>query len=202
MIFLFRGILSSTSVNKINEIVPMPAYVQKYDVIVIICPSFKISQKTLKKTKIFCFHLCKSSAWCTCIYHVFYKRTWTIPKMTFLSKLIRSLLTLSQNAISLSFILQASSFFMLSARIPDIIYFKVKTFELILVYASSVFAWRNTQYYFVLSRTQEHYSQHSCYQGAFDSHPQVIKFTSCLPMVGGSLRVLRLLPPLKLVAMI
>jgi hypothetical protein len=32
--------------------------------------------------------------------------------------------------------------------------------------------------------------------------PQVIKFTSCLPMVGGSLRILRLLPPLKLVAMI
>jgi len=30
----------------------------------------------------------------------------------------------------------------------------------------------------------------------------VIKFTSYLPMVGGSLRVLRLLPPLKLVAMI
>jgi hypothetical protein len=30
----------------------------------------------------------------------------------------------------------------------------------------------------------------------------VIKFTSCLPMVGGSLRVLRLSPPLKLVAMI
>jgi hypothetical protein len=30
----------------------------------------------------------------------------------------------------------------------------------------------------------------------------VIKFTSCLPMVGGSLRVLRLLPPVKLVAMI
>ena len=29
--------------------------------------------------------------------------------------------------------------------------------------------------------------------------PQVIKFTSCLPMVGGSLRVLRLLPSLKLV---
>jgi hypothetical protein len=32
--------------------------------------------------------------------------------------------------------------------------------------------------------------------------PQVIKFTSCLPMVGGSLRVLRLPPPLKLVTMI
>jgi hypothetical protein len=31
---------------------------------------------------------------------------------------------------------------------------------------------------------------------------QVIKFTNCLPMVGGSLRALRLLPPLKLVAMI
>ena len=32
--------------------------------------------------------------------------------------------------------------------------------------------------------------------------PHVIKFVSYLPMVGGSLRVLRLLPPLKLVAMI
>ena len=31
---------------------------------------------------------------------------------------------------------------------------------------------------------------------------KVIKFTSYLPMVSGSLRVLRLLPPLKLVAMI
>jgi hypothetical protein len=39
-------------------------------------------------------------------------------------------------------------------------------------------------------------------KGALDSQPQVIKFTRCLPMVGGSLRVLRLLPPLKLVAMI
>jgi len=35
-----------------------------------------------------------------------------------------------------------------------------------------------------------------------DSQPQVIKFTTCLPIVGGSHRVLRLLPPLKLVAMI
>ena len=34
------------------------------------------------------------------------------------------------------------------------------------------------------------------------SQPQVIKFTSCLSMVSGSLRVLRLLPPLKLVATI
>jgi hypothetical protein len=34
-------------------------------------------------------------------------------------------------------------------------------------------------------------------KGALDSQPQVITFTSCLPMVGGSLRVLRLLPPLK-----
>jgi hypothetical protein len=38
--------------------------------------------------------------------------------------------------------------------------------------------------------------------GALDSQPQVIKFTSYLPMVGGSLRVLQLLPPLNLVAMI
>jgi hypothetical protein len=39
-------------------------------------------------------------------------------------------------------------------------------------------------------------------KGALDSQPQVIKFTSCLPMVGGSQRVLRLLPSLKLVVMI
>ena len=38
-------------------------------------------------------------------------------------------------------------------------------------------------------------------KGALDSQPQVIKLTSCLSMVGGSPRVLRLLPPLKLVAM-
>ena len=34
-------------------------------------------------------------------------------------------------------------------------------------------------------------------KGALNSQPQVIKFTSCLSMVGGSLRVLRLPPPLK-----
>ena len=39
-------------------------------------------------------------------------------------------------------------------------------------------------------------------KGALDSQPQVIKFTSCLPMVSGSLRVPRLFPPLKWVAMI
>jgi hypothetical protein len=39
-------------------------------------------------------------------------------------------------------------------------------------------------------------------KGALDSQQQVIKFTSCLPMGGGSLRVLQLLPPLRLVAMI
>ena len=39
-------------------------------------------------------------------------------------------------------------------------------------------------------------------KGALDSPPQVMKFTRCLPMVGGSLRVLLLHPPLKLVAMI
>ena len=39
-------------------------------------------------------------------------------------------------------------------------------------------------------------------KGALDSKLQVIMFTSCLPMVSGSLQVLRLLPPLKLVAMI
>jgi hypothetical protein len=39
-------------------------------------------------------------------------------------------------------------------------------------------------------------------KGVLDSQPQVIKLTSYLPMFGGSLHVLRLLPPLKLVAMI
>ena len=39
-------------------------------------------------------------------------------------------------------------------------------------------------------------------KGALDSQPQVIKFTSFLPRVGGSPRVLRLPPLLKLVAMI
>jgi hypothetical protein len=39
-------------------------------------------------------------------------------------------------------------------------------------------------------------------KGALDSQPQVIEFTSRLAMIGGSLRVLRLLPPLKLVATI
>jgi hypothetical protein len=34
-------------------------------------------------------------------------------------------------------------------------------------------------------------------KGALDSQSQVIKFTSCLPMVGGSLQVLRLPSPLK-----
>jgi hypothetical protein len=38
--------------------------------------------------------------------------------------------------------------------------------------------------------------------GALDSQPEVIKLTSYLPMVGGSLQVLHLLPPLKLVVMI
>jgi hypothetical protein len=36
-------------------------------------------------------------------------------------------------------------------------------------------------------------------KGALDSQPQVIKLTSCFPMVGCSLRVLWLLPLLKLV---
>jgi hypothetical protein len=40
------------------------------------------------------------------------------------------------------------------------------------------------------------------YKGSLDSQPQVIKFTSCLAIVGGSLGVLRLLPPRKLVATI
>jgi hypothetical protein len=40
------------------------------------------------------------------------------------------------------------------------------------------------------------------WKGAFDSQLQVIKFTSCLPMVSGSLRVLRFLLLQKLVAIV
>ena len=39
-------------------------------------------------------------------------------------------------------------------------------------------------------------------KGALDSQLQVIKFTSCLPTVSGSLRVLRLPQPLKLMDMV
>ena len=39
-------------------------------------------------------------------------------------------------------------------------------------------------------------------KGALDSQPKVIKFTSCLPMAVGSIRILRLHPPLRLVAII
>ena len=39
-------------------------------------------------------------------------------------------------------------------------------------------------------------------KGALDSQPQELKPTSCLPMVGGFLRVLRLLPSLKLFSML
>jgi hypothetical protein len=58
--------------------------------------------------------------------------------------------------------------------------------------------------YFVFQSFDFEYTWWRLYQkrGALDSQPQVIKFTSCLPMVGGSLRVLRLLLSLKLVAMI
>ena len=33
-----------------------------------------------------------------------------------------------------------------------------------------------------------------------DSQPQLIKFTSCFPVVGGSLQILRIIPQLKHVA--
>jgi hypothetical protein len=62
--------------------------------------------------------------------------------------------------------------------------------------------------YTVLIQAYHQYGMGSCpvlqftKKGALDSQPQVIKFTSCFPMVGGSLWVLRLLPPLKLVTMI
>jgi hypothetical protein len=48
----------------------------------------------------------------------------------------------------------------------------------------------------------KHIMMHALIRTRDEKQPQVIKFTVCLPMVGGSLRVLRLLPPLKLVAMI
>jgi hypothetical protein len=39
-------------------------------------------------------------------------------------------------------------------------------------------------------------------KAALDSQPQMLKLTNCLPMVGGSLRVLQLLAHLRRVAMI
>ena len=39
-------------------------------------------------------------------------------------------------------------------------------------------------------------------KNVLDSQLQVINFTSCLPMVGGSLRILQHPPPLTLIAMI
>jgi hypothetical protein len=51
-------------------------------------------------------------------------------------------------------------------------------------------------------QTLSHNVVHLALVDALDSQSQVIKITSCLPMVGGSLQVLWLIPPLKLVAMI
>jgi hypothetical protein len=39
-------------------------------------------------------------------------------------------------------------------------------------------------------------------KAALDSQPQMLRLTNCLPMVGGSLRVLQLLAHLRRVAMI
>jgi hypothetical protein len=39
-------------------------------------------------------------------------------------------------------------------------------------------------------------------KAVLDSQPQMLKLTNCLPMVGGSLRVLQLLAHLRMVAMI
>jgi hypothetical protein len=63
---------------------------------------------------------------------------------------------------------------------------KLKVIVLSVLVATSVHAKESKGIYFGLGIAQS----------------KVIKFTSCFPMVGGSLWVLRLLPPLKLVAMI
>ena len=53
-----------------------------------------------------------------------------------------------------------------------------------------------------LIQAYDQYDVGSHWAGQITKKVQVIKLTSCLPMVGGSLRVFQLLPPLKLVAMI
>jgi hypothetical protein len=65
--------------------------------------------------------------------------------------------------------------------------------------------WRLFQKYVVRTKFDIHIVEFrfcAYKKDAHDSQPQVIKFTSYLPMVGGSLRVLRLFPLLKLVAVI
>ena len=52
----------------------------------------------------------------------------------------------------------------------------------------------------VRDRPNSQKQSESIKKGALDSDPQVIKFSSCLPM-GGGCQGLRLLPPLKLIAM-
>ena len=56
---------------------------------------------------------------------------------------------------------------------------------------TSDYYWKSMQLYWIVSIFSFQLSQR-----------QVIKFTSCLPMVGGALQVFLFLPPLKLVAMI
>jgi hypothetical protein len=53
----------------------------------------------------------------------------------------------------------------------------------------------------ILINFHYYYLIYDYFGGVRVSQPQVIKFTSCLLMVGGCLRVLRLPPPLKLFAM-
>jgi hypothetical protein len=64
-------------------------------------------------------------------------------------------------------------------------------YSVIYPHGKNVFAWRRFAPGFV-----------SYKKGCIRLAAQVIKFTSCLPMVGGSLQVLRLLPSQKLAAMI
>jgi hypothetical protein len=76
-----------------------------------------------------------------------------------------------------------------------------KSMDLILI-GVRVAQWQrsNISYKHITNTARVHAQLCKLQKGAFDSQLQVIKFFSCLSMVGGSLRVLRLLPPLKLVA--
>jgi hypothetical protein len=82
--------------------------------------------------------------------------------------------------------------------------FKIKPFIFfqIQIFMKNFFLSKETIIYAFFSQKSSRPALYITKKGALDSQMQVIKFTSCLPMVVGSLWVLRLLPPLKLVAMI
>ena len=110
---------------------------------------------------------------------------FAVEKFLLLSEYVKYQQTVSQY-MWLSVVCLLSLYFI--SKIMPIIFFFFKFMHLIQAYHQ----------YGVGSRPALYITK----KDALDSQPQVIKFTSRLTMVGDSLRVLRVLPPLKLVAII